>query len=87
MEDGIPGDGVMPKLRMPPRQQEIYDELVSSVGGARMMSLRQIAEFWGRDDRAARKWVQEKKVPVYDLNGIGRYAARDVAKAIYLSEQ
>jgi len=76
----------MPKLRMSIRQQEIYDELVSSVGGARMMSLRQIAEFWGRDDRSARKWVRDKQIPTFDLNGVSRYAARDVAEAIYNSE-
>lgn len=71
---------------MPDRQQEIYNELVDSVGGAKMLSLREIAQFWGRDDRAARKWVKEKAVPTFDLNGVTRYAARDVAKAIYNSE-
>ena len=71
---------------MPERQQAIYEELVDSAGGAKMLSLRQIAQFWGRDDRSARKWVKEKNVPVFELNGIIRYAARDVAKAIYFSE-
>lgn len=76
----------MPRLKMPERQQLIYEELVDSAGGAKMLSLRQIAQFWGRDDRSARKWVKEKQVPVFELNGIIRYAARDVAKAIYFSE-
>lgn len=76
----------MPRLKMPTGQQVIYDELVDSVGGAKMLSLRQIAQFWGRDDRAARKWVREKSLPKYDLNGIPCYAARDVAAAIWQSE-
>lgn len=76
----------MPRLKMPERQQQIYDELVDSVGGAKMLSLREIARFWGRDDRSARKWVHEKGVPMYELNGIMRYSARDVARAIYQSE-
>ena len=76
----------MPRMKMPIRQQEIYDELVDSAGGARMLTLRQIAQFYGKDDRAARKWVTEKAVPRFDLNGLHVYAARDVAKAIYCSE-
>ena len=76
----------MPRLRMPTGQQVIYDELVDSAGGAKMISLRQIAQFWGRDDRAARKWVREKDLPRSDLNGICCYAARDVAAAIWQSE-
>lgn len=76
----------MPRLRMPAGQQAIYDELVDSCGGARMLTLRQIAQFWGKDDRSARKWVQEKDLPRFALNGLHVYAARDVAKAIYSSE-
>ena len=76
----------MPRLKMPTGMQVIYDELVDSVGGAKMLSLRQIAQFWGRDDRAARKWVREKSLPRYDLNGVCCYAARDVAAAIWQSE-
>ena len=76
----------MPRLKMPIRQQEIYDELVDCANGAKMLTLRQIAQFWGKDDRSARKWVKEKEVPVFELNGIIRYSARDVAKAIYYSE-
>lgn len=76
----------MPRLRMPDRQQEIYNELVDSAGGARMLALRDIAHFMGRDDRAARKFVNGKDVPAFYINGIKRYSARDVAKAIYYSE-
>ena len=76
----------MSRLKMPERQQEIYEELVTSSGGAKMLSLRQIAQFWGRDDRSARKWVREKAIPTFELNGIVRYSARDVAKAVYFSE-
>ena len=76
----------MPRLKMPIRQQEIYDELVDSAGGARMLTLRQIAQFYGKDDRSARKWVIEKDLPRFALNGLSVYAARDVAKAIYFSE-
>lgn len=76
----------MPKLRMPTGQQIIYDELVDSAGGARMLNLRQIAHFWGKDDRAARKWVREKGLNTFPLNGVNHYAARDVAKAIFESE-
>ena len=76
----------MPRMKMPTGMQVIYDELVDSVGGAKMLSLRQIAQFWGRDDRAARKWVREKSLPRYDLNGVCCYAARDVAAAIWHSE-
>lgn len=71
---------------MPTGQQVIYDELVESCSGARMLNLRQIAQFWGKDDRAVRKWVREKGLPVFPLNGVNHYAARDVAKAIYSSE-
>lgn len=76
----------MPQVKMPSRMQEIYDELVQNAGGAKMLSLRQIAKFWGRDDRAARKWVRSIALPVFDLNGIKRYSARDVARAIYNAE-
>lgn len=76
----------MPRLKMPIGQQMIYDELVDSCGGARMLTLRQVATFFGKDDRSARKFVQSKALPRYDLNGLHVYAARDVAKAIYTSE-
>ncbi|MCR4886275.1 MAG: hypothetical protein K5919_05105 [Clostridiales bacterium] len=76
----------MPRLRMPTGQQVIYDELVDSADGARLLNLRQIARFWGKDDRAARKWVREKQLPTFPLNGVQHYAARDVAKAIWESE-
>lgn len=76
----------MPALKMPTRQQEIYDELMSITGGAKMMSNRQIAQYWGRDDRAARKWVAEMGISCFVLNGIKRYSARDVSKAIYNCE-
>ena len=76
----------MPKLRMPTGQQVIYDELVDSCGGARMLNLRQIASYWGKDDRAARKWVREKGIATFCLNGVNHYAARDVAAAIWQSE-
>ena len=76
----------MPRMKMPIRQQEIYEELVDCANGAKMLTLRQIAQFWGKDDRSARKWVQEKDLPRFMLNGLHVYAARDVAKAIYSSE-
>lgn len=76
----------MPALKMPTRQQEIYDELIQSAGGAKMLSMKQIAQFWGRDDRAARKWVNEMGISPFVLNGIKRYSARDVSRAIYNSE-
>lgn len=76
----------MPRIKMPTRQQEIYDELIESAGGAKMLRLRQIAMFFGTDDRAARKFVNEKEVPKFCLNGMNVYAARDVAKAIYYAE-
>lgn len=76
----------MPRLRMPAGQQTIYDELVDSAGGARMLTLRQIAQFFGKDDRSARKFVREKEIARFDLNGLHVYAARDVARAIYDSE-
>ena len=76
----------MPRLKMPSGQQTIYDELVDSAGGAKMLQLRQIAQYWGRGDRAAKKWAEEKALPKYELNGIPCYAARDVAAAIYNSE-
>jgi len=71
---------------MPERQQEIYEELVESAGGARMLSLRQIAQYWGRDDRAARKWVNQMNLPFFELNGVKRYKATDVARAVYIAE-
>ena len=47
-----------------------------------MLTLRQIAQYLGKDDRTARKWVAEKNLPRFNLNGLNVYAARDVAKAI-----
>jgi hypothetical protein len=76
----------MPRLKMPSGQQVIYEELIESAGGARMLTLRQVAQFFGKDDRSARKFAKEKALPRYDLNGLHVYAARDVAKAIYDSE-
>lgn len=54
----------MPALKMPARQQEIYDELISISGGAKMLSMKQIGQYWGRDERAARKWVNDMGIPV-----------------------
>ena len=76
----------MPRTKMPERQAEIYEELVERAGGARMLSLRQIAQYWGRDDRAARKWARDMGLPYFELNGIKRYKAMDVARAVYISE-
>ena len=75
----------MPRLKMPSGQQIIYDELVDSCGGARMLNLRQIATYWGKDDRAARKWARAMNLPTFNLNGVNHYVARDVARAIYES--
>lgn len=77
----------MPRVKMPIRQQEIYDELVDSAGGARMLTLRQIGIFFGKDDRSVRKFVRSFELPKFNLNGLYVYAARDVAKAVYNSEE
>lgn len=76
----------MPALKMPARQQEIYDELLSITGGAKMMSMKEIGQYWGRDERAARKWVNDMGISCFVLNGIKRYSARDVSKAVYHCE-
>lgn len=76
----------MPRLKLPERAQQIYEELVESAGGARMLALRNIAQYLGRDDRSARKWVQGMGLAAYEINGIKRYSARDVAMAIYNCE-
>lgn len=77
----------MPRMKMPLRQQEIYDELIDSAGGARMLTLRQIGVFFGKDDRSVRKFVRMNELPKFNLNGLHVYAARDVAKAVYNAEE
>jgi hypothetical protein len=77
----------MPRVKMPIRQQEIYDELVDSAGGARMLTLRQIGVFFGKEDKSVRKFVREFNLPKFNLNGLHVYAARDVAKAVYNLEE
>ena len=72
---------------MPQGQQTIYDELVDSAGGARMLSLRDIARFFGKDDRAARKFARDKNLPRYNVNGVFCYAARDVAGVLWNCEE
>lgn len=76
----------MPRLRMPPGQQAMFDELSEFAGGARMINAPQLAVFWGRDVRCARAWLQAHKVPKYQMgNGYG-YTIRDVSRAMCQSE-
>lgn len=72
----------MPRLRMNPTQQALFDELADYAEGARMINAPQLAKFWGRDVRCIREWLQEQRLARYALgNGYG-YMIRDVAKAM-----
>lgn len=76
----------MPRLRMPPGQQVIFDELADFTGDARMINAPQLARFWGRDVRCVRDWLCEQQLTRYTLgNGYG-YMIRDVARAMYMTE-
>jgi hypothetical protein len=71
---------------MPPGQQALFDDLAEYTGGARMINAPQLADFWGRDVRCIRAWLQEHQVPRYQMgNGYG-YTLRDVSRALYQSE-
>ena len=77
----------MPKLRMKPGQQAIYDDLSEYRDGARMINAADLARFWGRDVRCVRAWLGEHGLPRYRLgNGYG-YMIRDVAGAMYRDQQ
>lgn len=75
----------MPKLRMPPGQQTIYDDLVEYTAGARMIDAALLAQFWGRDVRCVREWARENAVARYKMGHGYSYQIRDVARAVYLS--
>lgn len=76
----------MPRLKMPMKQQAIYDELVEFSGGARMINVPLLAQYWGRDARCIRDWAQENGLPRFKMGNGYSYQIRDVAKAIFLSE-
>ena len=77
----------MPKLRMPPGQQAMFDELADYTGGARMINAPQLARFWGRDVRCVRDWLADQGITRHPLgNGYG-YLIRDVARAMYMQEE
>lgn len=76
----------MPKLRMPPGQQAIFDELADYAKGARMMNAAQLARFWGRDVRCVREWLNRQQLTRFPLgNGYG-YMIRDVSRAMYMEQ-
>lgn len=74
----------MPKLRMPPEQQAIFDDLADFVDNARMINAPQLARYWGRDVRCVRDWLRENRLPRIPMgNGYG-YMIRDVSRAMYV---
>lgn len=74
----------MPKLRMPPEQQAIFDDLADFAQGARMINAPQLARYWGRDVRCVRDWLRENRLPRIPMgNGYG-YMIRDVSRAMYV---
>lgn len=77
----------MPRLRMTPGQQAIFDELVDFAQGARMINVPQLAQFWGRDVRCVRDWVQENGLPRFRLGNGYSYQIRDVAKAMERAQE
>ena len=46
----------MPRLKLLPTAQAIFDELDDFTGGARMIMVPDIARFMGRDVRCVREW-------------------------------
>lgn len=74
----------MPRLRMPPGQQAIFDELADYTDGARMISVPELARFWGRDKRCVREWLQENALTRYQMKNGFAYMIRDVSRAMYL---
>lgn len=74
----------MPRLRMPPEQQAIFDDLADFAQGARMINAPQLARYWGRDVRCVRDWLKENRLPRIPMgNGYG-YMIRDVSRAMYV---
>ncbi len=74
----------VPRLRMPPGQQAIYDELADFAQGGRMINAPELARFWGRDVRCVRDWLKEQGLARYQMgNGYG-YMIRDVSRAMYV---
>lgn len=84
----------MPRLRMPPEQQAIFDDLRDFVNDARMINAPQLARDWGRDVRCVRDWgrdvrcvrdwLRENRLPRIPMgNGYG-YMIRDVSWAMYV---
>lgn len=74
----------MPRLRMPPEQQAIFDDLADFAQGARMINAPQLARYWGRDVRCVRDWLRENRLPRIPMgNGYG-YMIRDVSRAMYV---
>lgn len=74
----------MPRLRMPPQQQAIFDDLADFTHDARMINAPQLAAYWGRDVRCVREWLKENRLPRFQLgNGYG-YMIRDVSRAMYV---
>ena len=76
----------MPRLRMPPEQQEIFDELSDFLDGARMINAPQLAKYWGRDVRCIREWLEQNQLTRYRLHNGYAYALRDVSRAMYMSQ-
>ena len=73
----------MPRLRMPPEQQAIFDDLADFAQGARMINAPQLARYWGRDVRCVRDWLRENRLPRIPMgNGYG-HMVRDGSRAMY----
>ena len=77
----------MPRLRMPPEQQAIFDDLRDFVNDARMINAPQLARYWGRDVRCVRDWVQENSLPRFRMGNGYSYQIRDVAKAMERAQE
>jgi len=77
----------MPRLRMPPVQQAIYDDLQAYTGGAGMINVPTLAQYWGRDVRCVREWIAENALPRYRMGNGYSYQLRDVARAMTLCRE
>lgn len=72
----------MPRLKLLPSAQVVFDELDDFTGGARMIMAPDLARFMGRDVRCVREWIQENDLTAYPVGRCSAYMLRDVAKAI-----
>ena len=72
----------MPRLKLLPSAQAVFDELDDFTGGARMIMAPDLARFMGRDVRCVRTWIEENGLRAYPMGRCSAYLLRDVAEAM-----